>query len=107
MTIRYDNIDADWLDRGVAWMTAHGVHVYALLEDVELNEMKTRFAGQKTLDALDHPILVYRGPADIKLFDLSTPPAPDTKPQEFTETYETNRYRAVAPAPKLSFEFRQ
>jgi hypothetical protein len=107
MTIRYDNIDADWLDRGVAWMTARGVHVYALLEDTEVDEMKARFKGQSALDALDRPILVYHGPADIKLCDLSSPPPQDTKPQIYTETYETNRFRAVAPASKLTFEFRQ
>lgn len=107
MTIRYDNIDADWLDRAVAWMTARGVHVYALLEDVEVDEMKARFKGQKLLDALDRPILVYRGPADIRLCDLSSPPPPDTRPQIYTETYEANRFRAVAPASKMTFELRQ
>lgn len=107
VTMRYDNIDEGWLDRGVAWMTAHGAHVYALLEDIEVDEMKARFRGEKTIEALDRPILVYRGPADITLYDLSAPPPPGVKPQEYTETYETNRYRAVAPAPKTTFEFRR
>ena len=72
-TMRYDMLDGDWLDRAVAWLTERGVHVYALLDERETAESKTRFAGQRTAAAFDRPVLTYK-PASTSLFDLSAPP---------------------------------
>jgi dolichyl-phosphate-mannose-protein mannosyltransferase len=73
MTLRYDMLDGDWLDRAVAWLSERDVHVYALLDEREAAETKQRFAGQKRAEAFDRPVLTYR-PASTSLYDLSTPP---------------------------------
>ena len=70
MTARYDYIEADWLDRFVAWMSAHGIHVYALLDEREIEECKLRFRGQHTLARLEVPAMDYR-PGSTRLFDLA------------------------------------
>jgi hypothetical protein len=73
ITLRYDVLEPDWLDRAVTWLTAHGVHVYAVLDQRQAEECKRRFAGQQTAAAFDHPVLIYE-PVGTALFDLSAPP---------------------------------
>ena len=73
MTLRYDVLEPDWLDRAVTWLSAHGVHVYAVLDQRQAAECKRRFAGQQTAAAFDHPVLIYE-PVGTALFDLSAPP---------------------------------
>jgi hypothetical protein len=73
-TLRYDVLEPDWLDRAVTWLTAHGVHVYAVLDQRQAAECQRRFAGQQTAAAFDHPVLIYE-PGGIALFDLSAQPA--------------------------------
>jgi hypothetical protein len=79
MTARYDLLPEDWLDRAVTWMTERGVHVYLLLDRNELDGFRGRFAGQRTPASLARPLLVYE-PVDLRLFDLSTPPAQHSTP---------------------------
>jgi hypothetical protein len=69
-TARYDMLDPDWLDRAVAWMTARGVHVYALLDAGEMAEFKRRFATQHLASALNRPLLIYE-PVGATLHNLS------------------------------------
>ena len=76
--MRYDLMPKEWLDRAVAWMTERGVHVYLLLDRNELPDFRQRFVGQRVA-ALTTPVLVYE-PAGIELFDLSTPPEPQSIP---------------------------
>ena len=57
-------------------MTARSVHVYAVLDPNHLEQVRTRFAGQRTLEALARPVFVYE-PNRTALFDLSSSPAPD------------------------------
>ena len=77
-TLRYDFLDAAWLDRAVAWLTERGVHVYAVLDPAHEAAVRRRFAGQRTLDALDRPVVLYE-PNRTALFDLSTPPPPQQR----------------------------
>jgi hypothetical protein len=70
MTLRYDVLEPDWLDRAVTWLTARGIHVYAVLDQRQVAECKRRFAGQQTTAAFDHAVLIYE-PAGTALFDLS------------------------------------
>lgn len=72
MTLRYDVLEPDWLDRAVTWLTEHGVHVYAVLDQRQAAECKRRFTGQQTAAAFDHPVLIYE-PVGTALFDLSAP----------------------------------
>ena len=86
MTLRYDFLEPDWLDRAVAWMTERGVHVYAVLDERQAGECKRRFAGQRTAAAFDRPVLVYE-PAGTALFDLSTPPEAGSRPIVITRAF--------------------
>ena len=74
ITLRYDLLHPDWLDRAVAWLTARGVRVYAVLDSRQAEEVKARFHTQRTVAALDRPFLIYQ-PAGTALFDLSQPDA--------------------------------
>jgi hypothetical protein len=86
-TLRYDILDGKWLDRAVEWLGARGVRVYAVLDARHAAELKQRFATQRTVAALDHPILVYE-PAGTALFDFSEPPDPKERPIVITEAFE-------------------
>jgi Dolichyl-phosphate-mannose-protein mannosyltransferase len=86
MTLRYDLLEPGWLDRAVDWMTEHGAHVYAVLDERQAAECKRRFAGQRIAAAFDRPVLVY-DPAGTSLFDLSTPPDPTTPPIVITAAF--------------------
>ena len=72
-TLRYDFLEGEWLDRAVAWLAERGVHVYAVLDPNHVEQCRRRFAGQKTLAALDRPVFLYE-PARTALYDLTTPP---------------------------------
>ena len=37
VTMRYDLLDRDWLDRAVEWLNARGVAVYALLDRASID----------------------------------------------------------------------
>jgi hypothetical protein len=70
MTLRYDLLDPTWLDRSVEWFTARGVHAYAVLDDWEVDVFRTRFAGQRLVRAIDHPVITYRGAVVTHFYDL-------------------------------------
>jgi hypothetical protein len=69
VTMRWDLLSPEWLDRAVAWMAERGVPTYALLDDFEQAEMVQRFAGQELTATLMGPPVFRFG---SKLFyDLS------------------------------------
>jgi hypothetical protein len=77
MTLRYDRVAEDWLDRVAAWFESRGRHVYVLLEEWELNRFRERFAAGNRLGALDvKTVFVSQsgGPL-VHLFDLRQPAA--------------------------------
>jgi hypothetical protein len=90
-TMRFDLLDEAWLDRAVAWLTAHGRHPYFLIEDWERPMFERRFAAMNVLGRLAmSPVLAYRAyqiPGTVYLFDPSKPspatvePAPIRDPQ--------------------------
>jgi hypothetical protein len=86
ITLRYDLLHPEWLDRAVAWLTARGVRVYAVLDRRQADEVKTRFNTQHTATALDRPFLIYE-PAGTALFDLSQPRDPALPPEVITEAF--------------------
>jgi hypothetical protein len=86
VTLRYDMLDPDWLDRATAWLQDRGVRVYAVLDERETAEAKQRFAGQQRATAFDRPVLVY-APAGTALFDLSAVPSPSSKPLIITDAF--------------------
>ena len=52
-TIRYDRLDAGWLDEAVAHLERSGYAVYVLLDDFEVPRFRERFAGQAEARRLD------------------------------------------------------
>ena len=106
MTIRYDVLDADWLDRGVDWLTARGVRVYALLEGWEMDPFRTRFANESLVGRLDHPpLLEYRTNETIRLYDLSAA-AEALSPSALVVVERfTDRKRSVLPEPAPTLVF--
>jgi hypothetical protein len=67
-TIRYDSLQADWLDRALAHLRSAGYEPYLLLEKWELPLFRQRFAAQKSVAAVDNPpiarhdrdVMIYR-----------------------------------------------
>jgi hypothetical protein len=75
-TLRFDYLGGDWLDRSVEWLTARGVHVYALLDQSEIADFRRRFSGQRTVERLDGSLLfAYRGSTTMYFYDLGRPVA--------------------------------
>jgi hypothetical protein len=95
VTLRWDNMAADWLDRGVAWLSERGVSTYVLVDGWERDEMRKRFAGQALAKRLDEPP-VFRL-ADKVFYDLSAPPG--AVPYTTVIPLDLHRGHAEAPAP--------
>ncbi len=53
--VLWDSLDPAWLDRAVAWLSAHGKVPYLLLERREEAEFRDRFRGHAEIGALDWP----------------------------------------------------
>jgi len=108
MTIRYDMLDRDWLDRGVAWLNDRGVRVYALLEDWEIESFTSRFSDERLAQSVaGPPLLEYRsGSAPvIRLYDFAPPDADGSgrRPIVVSGTLDQVRSRPPAPVPALVF----
>jgi hypothetical protein len=69
LTLRWDWLDPQWLDRAVEWLNARGHHVYILLEAPEVDPFRARFAGANAIGRLDWvPLVTFRG-RSIQLHD--------------------------------------
>ncbi len=74
MTLRYDHMAPEWLDRGVAWLSQHGAHSYLLVEDWELAQWKERFGRTSALGRMDMAVVFeLQWPTHLWLFDLTRP----------------------------------
>ena len=99
LTLRYDQVDHDWLDRSLAWLEAQSVHPYLLLEDWEIPQFKEHFAGAHALALLEGtPLVTYEGGGRILLFDLAPPDTRPAAPVTVVETF-ADRLRSVRPVP--------
>jgi hypothetical protein len=71
MPLRYDYLDERWLDRTVEWLSARGVHSYALLDEAEVEVWRTHFDALNELRRLDWPpIRVIVAGGRTMLYDL-------------------------------------
>lgn len=71
MTLRYDLLDAAWLDRGIQWLVQQGVHPYLLVDDWELPRFTERFQKQQSAALANaRPMFTYEGEGRTFLFDL-------------------------------------
>ena len=71
VTLRYDQLEPDWLDRGVDWLRARDIASYALLDEWEVAEFRRRFVGQSLTERLETPLWVFRGQRTVYVYDLA------------------------------------
>jgi hypothetical protein len=70
LTIRYDQIEPDWLDRTVAYAESHGHPTYIVVEEGEESIFRNRFEGRSTFGRLDWPPSVERfEPIHVRIYD--------------------------------------
>ena len=99
VTLRYDYLRADMLDRDLEWLQSRGVRVYALFDERELAEFRTLFPGQRSLASLDQPVIDYR-PGGMFLFDLTGPPGPSGVSAPIViRTVPPDHFDCVPPQP--------
>jgi Dolichyl-phosphate-mannose-protein mannosyltransferase len=83
-TLRFDALDADWLDRAVRWFAARGIHSYLVADGWEIPNFRHRFPGQATTAVLDSPpLFVYRDPGTVYFYDLLGPRARGSPVERF------------------------
>ena len=98
ISLRFDNLDSDWLDRAVSWLESQGVSSYLLVEDWEEPAFRRQFSRQARVAQLDlPPIFLYEGPAKIALYDLTRSRPAETPVQRIFETFHNTH--CVPPAP--------
>jgi len=69
LTLRWDWLDPQWLDRAVEWLDARGHHVYILLEAPEVDPFRARFGATSAIGRLNWvPLVTFRG-RSIQLHD--------------------------------------
>ena len=61
LTLRYDVLDPEWLDRTVDYLQSIGRKPYFVLDGFEVEAFRTRFAGTSRLGALAWPPMATRG----------------------------------------------
>lgn len=99
VSVAFNWMEPDWLDRGIAFLAEHGVHPYALLDDWEVQLFKEHFPGQQALARLDEPpILTYITAGETRLIDLLPAASPHT-PLQVREV-PLRQPLCVPPAPR-------
>jgi hypothetical protein len=101
MTLRYDLLNPQWLDRSVEWFAERGVHAYAVLDDWEIDRFRLRFAGQKRVSQIDHPVITYRGNVVTHFYDLHSPRA-DLPTVEWADRFDGPRFPRPAEPPAFT-----
>ena len=69
LTLRYDWLDAAWLDRAVAYFRSTGRTTYLVLEAPEIAEFREKFGGQQSVAALDRPAIATH-PRGVYLYAI-------------------------------------
>ena len=74
LTLRWDLLDSQWLDRAVTFLETNGYHPFVLLEEWEQPRFREKFAGHTKLARLDWPpVATYPGEIRTDIFDLARP----------------------------------
>jgi len=98
MTLRYDVLDPEWLDRSVEWFAERGVHAYAVLDSWEVDRFRERFAGQRLVSQIDRPLVTYRGAVVTYFYDLRRSEA-DFRTESWVDRFNGPRYPRPAEPP--------
>jgi hypothetical protein len=99
VTLRWDYLPPEWLDRAVAWMAARGVQTYALLDETERVSALSRFKGQTLAGVLQGPPVFSFG--NKRFFDLGLAPGARIETEELPVFDVLPRCRAPKPPPGL------
>jgi 4-amino-4-deoxy-L-arabinose transferase-like glycosyltransferase len=102
VTLRWDQLPPDWLDRGVAWMAARGVRTYALLDNFELDQTVKQFKGQELVEVLEGPPIFRFG--NKVFFDLGLKPGTQVDTIEFPVVDRPSRCWVPAEPPQLHWK---
>ena len=78
LTLRWDWLPPDWLDRSVAFLTSNGYQPFLLIgEDWERAQFLERFSGHSKFGSLGlTPVATYHGGTRADLYDLGNPNQP-------------------------------
>lgn len=104
VTLRYDWLDEEWLDRSLEWLERRRVRPYLLVSDWEIPEFLEHFDRQDAAVRVNRPpVFRYQGPGgEIFLFDLSSRPASDEiATVTLADTLEELRSAPQVPPPTL------
>lgn len=106
ITINYFNLDPAWLHRAAVWLSSHGAHPYALLEQPEVNDFKNRFVTRSgDADQIElKPVLLYDGPTKIYFFDLARAPGTTTHMETIVEPSPEVRVVSPVKPPTLTLK---
>jgi hypothetical protein len=99
MTLGFEALPPPWLDKAIAWLIERGVHPYAVLEDWEIRNLRSRYAGQASLALFDTPIVQH---ALVFVFDLK----PDSSVPARTEVIDAADVSCRPPAPPPTVPWR-
>jgi hypothetical protein len=83
-TLRYDALDAEWLDRAIAHLRMSGFEPYVILERWEIAKFRERFPNQQSLGFIDRPPLAVHS-RDVYVFGTGTSAGTDA-PQPIPHT---------------------
>jgi hypothetical protein len=99
LTLRYDLLEPDWLDRSLDTLKQFGFEPYALLEDWEEAKFRERFRGQRTVRLLDSPPMAVRrtGSNELRLFQLGS--AAERREGLPDDIPMTSRFACIKPSP--------
>ena len=99
VTMRWESLPEDWLDKAVTWMAERGVHTYALFEDYEQALAVKKFAGQK-LNAViaGEPVFRFGNKA---FYDLGLAPGTTVDTVNLPVVDNAPRCWTPAPPPRL------
>jgi hypothetical protein len=76
LTLRYDRLHPKWLDPALATLRERGFVPYVVLDTWEMPRFVRRFAGQRSLEALDGPPLATTPAGDAVVYALDPREAP-------------------------------
>jgi hypothetical protein len=77
VTLRWDSMPPEWLDRAVAFLRDRERPPYLLIDGSEEEEFRTRFEKYSPLAVLHSRVIYERGgPPRVRIFDLSGPSPP-------------------------------
>jgi hypothetical protein len=102
LTLRYDLMDPEWLDRSLVRLEELGFSTYALLEDWEEEVFRKRFSTQQAARLIDAgPLAVRRTPGgELRFFAMKAAAAKPSAGQAWVP--RTSRFDCLDVSPRFA-----